>query len=170
MPSHIDIRRGRWQEAVVAYEKAIAADTAYRKTVDPAGFLWHLDGPQQSHAGLRRRHAGRKPEGHDSDPGDCSATIPQEISARAVSGDDRRLPRDALRTPPAIRPLGRNAGRAAAADPTFSHRDGPVALRPRRGLRRQEDRFPRPRPNKRRSSTCKKHSPRTSTFRKNDGR
>jgi tetratricopeptide (TPR) repeat protein len=30
MPSHIDVRLGRWQEAVVANEKAIAADTVYR--------------------------------------------------------------------------------------------------------------------------------------------
>ncbi len=30
MPTHIDIRRGRWQEAVVASEKAIVADRAYR--------------------------------------------------------------------------------------------------------------------------------------------
>ena len=30
MPSHIDVRTGRWKEAVVANTKAIAADTAYR--------------------------------------------------------------------------------------------------------------------------------------------
>jgi tetratricopeptide (TPR) repeat protein len=33
MPSHIDVRRGRWQKAVVANEKAIAAEIAYRKIV-----------------------------------------------------------------------------------------------------------------------------------------
>jgi tetratricopeptide (TPR) repeat protein len=37
MPSHIDVRRGRWQAAVTANEKAIAADTAYRKTVPQQG-------------------------------------------------------------------------------------------------------------------------------------
>jgi tetratricopeptide (TPR) repeat protein len=42
MPSHIDIRRGRWQEAVAASEKAIAADEAYRKLVQPPGFYWLL--------------------------------------------------------------------------------------------------------------------------------
>lgn len=42
MPSHIDIRRGRWQEAVVASEKAIAADETYRKLVNPPGFYWLL--------------------------------------------------------------------------------------------------------------------------------
>jgi tetratricopeptide (TPR) repeat protein len=37
MPSHIDIRRGRWQEAVVASEKAVAADRAYRELVHNPG-------------------------------------------------------------------------------------------------------------------------------------
>lgn len=31
MPSHIDVHRGRWQEAVVANEKAVAADKTYRQ-------------------------------------------------------------------------------------------------------------------------------------------
>jgi tetratricopeptide (TPR) repeat protein len=38
MPSHIDVRRGRWQDAVVANEKAIAADKAYRAIVPNQGF------------------------------------------------------------------------------------------------------------------------------------
>jgi len=38
MPSHIDVRRGRWQEAVTANEKAIAADKAYRTIVPNQGF------------------------------------------------------------------------------------------------------------------------------------
>jgi tetratricopeptide (TPR) repeat protein len=38
MPSHIDVRRGRWQEAVIANEKAIAADKAYRTIVPNQGF------------------------------------------------------------------------------------------------------------------------------------
>ena len=33
MPSHIDIRLGRWQEAVEANERAIKADGDYAKTV-----------------------------------------------------------------------------------------------------------------------------------------
>jgi tetratricopeptide (TPR) repeat protein len=37
MPSHIDVRRGRWQQAVLANEKAIAADAAYRKTMPQQG-------------------------------------------------------------------------------------------------------------------------------------
>jgi len=37
MPSHIDIRRGRWQEAVVASEKAVAADRAYRQLAENPG-------------------------------------------------------------------------------------------------------------------------------------
>jgi len=37
MPSHIDIRRGRWQEAVVASEKAVAADEAYRRIATNPG-------------------------------------------------------------------------------------------------------------------------------------
>ena len=40
MPSHIDIRCGRWQEAVMTNEKAIAADQRYRKVAGPPqGFL-----------------------------------------------------------------------------------------------------------------------------------
>jgi tetratricopeptide (TPR) repeat protein len=37
MPSHIDIRRGRWQKAVVASEKAVAADEAYRRIAESPG-------------------------------------------------------------------------------------------------------------------------------------
>ena len=40
MPSHIDIRRGRWQEAVETNVKAVAADQRYRKIVGPPqGFI-----------------------------------------------------------------------------------------------------------------------------------
>jgi tetratricopeptide (TPR) repeat protein len=35
MPSHIDIRRGRWQQAIDTNEKAISADKRYRKIVGP---------------------------------------------------------------------------------------------------------------------------------------
>jgi tetratricopeptide (TPR) repeat protein len=38
MPTHIDIRRGNWQAALVASEKAVAADTAYQKLVADPGF------------------------------------------------------------------------------------------------------------------------------------
>jgi tetratricopeptide (TPR) repeat protein len=38
MPSHIDVRRGRWQEAIVANTKAIRADDAYRSQVPRQGF------------------------------------------------------------------------------------------------------------------------------------
>ena len=38
MPSHIDIRRGRWQAAIEANERAIAADRNYAKTVPEQGF------------------------------------------------------------------------------------------------------------------------------------
>jgi tetratricopeptide (TPR) repeat protein len=37
MPSHIDVRRGRWQEAVVTNELAIAADKKYRTMVPQQG-------------------------------------------------------------------------------------------------------------------------------------
>jgi len=40
MPSHIDIRRGRWQQAVDTNIKAVAADERYRKIVGPPnGFI-----------------------------------------------------------------------------------------------------------------------------------
>ncbi len=38
MPSHTDIRRGRWQEAVEANERATAADAKYAKTVPEQNF------------------------------------------------------------------------------------------------------------------------------------
>jgi tetratricopeptide (TPR) repeat protein len=38
MPSHIDVRRGRWQDAVVANERAIAADNVYYAAVPGQGF------------------------------------------------------------------------------------------------------------------------------------
>jgi tetratricopeptide (TPR) repeat protein len=38
MPSHIDVRRGRWQQAVVANQKAIAADDEYARRAPPPGF------------------------------------------------------------------------------------------------------------------------------------
>jgi tetratricopeptide (TPR) repeat protein len=38
MPSHIDVRRGRWQAAVVTNEMAIAADKKYRTMVPQQGF------------------------------------------------------------------------------------------------------------------------------------
>jgi tetratricopeptide (TPR) repeat protein len=38
MPSHIDVRRGRWQAAVEANERAITADAKYAKVVPEQGF------------------------------------------------------------------------------------------------------------------------------------
>jgi tetratricopeptide (TPR) repeat protein len=38
MPSHIDVRRGRWQQAVVANQKAIVADDEYARRAPPPGF------------------------------------------------------------------------------------------------------------------------------------
>ena len=38
MPSHIDVKRGRWQEAIVANRKAISADDSYVKRSAPPNF------------------------------------------------------------------------------------------------------------------------------------
>jgi len=38
MPSHIDVRRGRWEAAIAANTKAIAADRAYREANPKQGF------------------------------------------------------------------------------------------------------------------------------------
>lgn len=38
MPSHIDVRRGRWDDAIVANAKAMAADRRYRARVPEQGF------------------------------------------------------------------------------------------------------------------------------------
>jgi tetratricopeptide (TPR) repeat protein len=42
MPTHIDIRRGRWQQAVVASEKAVAADEAYRQIAESPGLYCRI--------------------------------------------------------------------------------------------------------------------------------
>lgn len=49
MPSHIDIRRGRWSQAIEANERAIEADARYRKLSPKQGFYnlymghnWHM--------------------------------------------------------------------------------------------------------------------------------
>jgi tetratricopeptide (TPR) repeat protein len=41
MPSHIDVRRGRWQQAVLTNEKAIAAEKAYWRAV-PRRTFYHI--------------------------------------------------------------------------------------------------------------------------------
>uniref|UniRef100_A0A7C2PC55 Uncharacterized protein n=1 Tax=Schlesneria paludicola TaxID=360056 RepID=A0A7C2PC55_9PLAN len=38
MPSHIDVRLGRWQQAIIANEKAVKADAAYRLKQPDQGF------------------------------------------------------------------------------------------------------------------------------------
>lgn len=38
MPSHIDVRRGRWQTAIESNQRAITADAKYAKTVPEQGF------------------------------------------------------------------------------------------------------------------------------------
>jgi len=38
MPSHVDVRRGRWQQAIVANEKAMQADRRYRSIRPKQGF------------------------------------------------------------------------------------------------------------------------------------
>lgn len=48
MPSHIDVRRGRWREAVVANEKAIAAEQEYRRIV-PRGGMYHISMAHNHH-------------------------------------------------------------------------------------------------------------------------
>lgn len=42
MPTHIDIRRGDWQAALVASQKAVAADTAFQDTVGDPGYYRNL--------------------------------------------------------------------------------------------------------------------------------
>jgi hypothetical protein len=41
MPSHIDVRRGRWEAAAAANEKAILADTQYR-TASPSQSFYRV--------------------------------------------------------------------------------------------------------------------------------
>jgi tetratricopeptide (TPR) repeat protein len=48
MPSHLDVRRGRWREAVTANEKAIAADQEYRRIV-PRGDVYQISMAHNHH-------------------------------------------------------------------------------------------------------------------------
>jgi tetratricopeptide (TPR) repeat protein len=62
MPSHIDVRLGRWKEAAEANERAIAADRAYRAIRPTQGFyrLYMLHDRQMlAYAALMRGESGR---------------------------------------------------------------------------------------------------------------
>src|SRR5438270_583960 len=49
MPSHIDIRRGRWQQAIDTNVKAVAADKVFRKIVGPPTGLLPIYAAHNSH-------------------------------------------------------------------------------------------------------------------------
>ena len=55
MPSHIDVRRGRWKEAERANEKAIASGREIPQNQAESGLLSYLYASQPPHACLRRR-------------------------------------------------------------------------------------------------------------------
>ena len=108
MPSHIDVRLGRWKEAAEANERAIAADRAYRAIRPEPGLLPALHAPQPAHARLRRPDAGRERAGDRRDRRDAGRAA-DRVGARE-RGDRRRLLRHAAGGADAVRAVGRDPG------------------------------------------------------------
>ena len=105
MPSHIDVRRGRWKEAERANEKAIAADENYRKIRPNQGFyrIYMLHNRHMlAFAAVMRGESGRAIRAID----EMIAAVPPRLGTRK-RGARRRCACHAARASHAIRPLGR---------------------------------------------------------------
>jgi tetratricopeptide (TPR) repeat protein len=87
MPSHIDIRCGRWQEAVIASEKAIAADKIYQQIVADPGyyrsFMIH-DNHMLAYAASMQGQSGKAMQTIQ----EMLSSIPEDYIAHDVSGVD----------------------------------------------------------------------------------
>ena len=104
MPSHLDVRRGRWEEAERANEKAIAADEAYRKVRPNQGFyrIYMLHNRHMlAFAAVMRGESGRAAPGdrRDDRRGATGLGATERHARRRCAGH-------AAGTPHAIRPLG----------------------------------------------------------------
>ena len=136
MPSHIDIRRGRWQEAVEANRLAIDADREVPEGRPRAGLLPAVHGPQLPHAHVRRDDAGAVEAGAETIR-EMVAGVPKEwlaVKENAAIADG--FLGHAAGGAEAVRPLGRHPeGAGAAGDVPDRPRD--AALHPRRGVRRE---------------------------------
>ena len=109
MPTHIDIRRGRWQEAVVASEKAVSADRVYRQLAENPGLYCRILMAHDNHMlAYAAAMQGAKPEGHTGNHGPAGRPAPQFYHRTRCQA--RRVFRDALRTAPSLRSLGPDAG------------------------------------------------------------
>jgi tetratricopeptide (TPR) repeat protein len=113
MPTHIDIRRGRWQEAVVASEKAVAADKVYRGLARNPGVYCRILMAHNNH--MLAYAAAMQGESQKATQAiqELIADLPQDfISEHAAKLDAFfAMPYELA---PAVRPLGRHAGRATA--------------------------------------------------------
>jgi tetratricopeptide (TPR) repeat protein len=107
MPSHIDVRRGRWAEAVEANRWAIAADRAYAKAVPGQGFYrlymahnFHMlafaavmRGESRAALAAAREMVGQMPEGWLAEKGNAAVAdgfvaVPLEVLKRFGRWDD----------------------------------------------------------------------------------
>ena len=92
MPSHIDVLRGRWQEAIEANTKAVAADAAYREAalVPPDFYRLYM-----SHNHHMKAYAammiGPQRGRHDIDP-PTGRRNPDRLAAQNASGRTVSLP------------------------------------------------------------------------------
>jgi tetratricopeptide (TPR) repeat protein len=98
MPSHIDVRLGHWQEAMLTNERAIAADHAYRRSESRVGsqlaymshshhmlaFVAMMQGQSKKATLAVEEMLSRIPESHLADPGsiDVFAGLAYEVPMR----------------------------------------------------------------------------------------
>jgi tetratricopeptide (TPR) repeat protein len=87
MPSHIDVRLGRWQEAAVANEKAMAADARYNARKLEPGF-WALYMAHNEHfLGYTAMMEGRREAALDHMQGVVAMFPPEFVKENAVFMD-----------------------------------------------------------------------------------
>ena len=166
MPSHIDIRRGRWQQAIETNLKAVEADRRVPAGIRPAdGAAADVRGAQRAHARLRRDDDRPARAGGGAHPGDGrGAAAGLREGERAGHRGDRG---DAAGGFGAVRAVGRGAGGAGrlpglhavharlSATPPAPSRSRPAAT-PRRRARSR-------RCTRRRPGSCRPNPPSATT-------
>ena len=99
MPSHIDIRRGRWQQALDGNLKAVEADRQYRQIAGPPkGFLPVYVAHNRAHARLRRNDDWSERTRHQAYPCTWSQSFPRVFSrnTRMVAEGFAAMPLEVL--------------------------------------------------------------------------
>lgn len=87
MPSHIDVRVGQWEKAIVSNEKAIAADDAYYRTRPEQGFYWLYMTHNRHMLGFAAMMVGRKALAVQATD-DMVAVIPPDVRKANASWMD----------------------------------------------------------------------------------